>query len=73
MKRWLKLLLSCVVVAGFMFVFPQIMEEVEMYERIIEKSEEMEIDNSSLFYSQEIWTLKAETELKAQLGEKKQP
>ena len=67
MLRWLKLFLYLLILVGFMFTFPQLMKKIEAYNQIIETSEKMEIDNSSLFYSEEIWTFKAETKLKEQL------
>lgn len=71
MMRWLKLLLSLIAVLGFMFTFPLLLQQLDAYEQIIQHSEELEIDNSSLFYSEEMWTSRAESRLKIQLGERR--
>ena len=69
MVRWLRLLLSLIAVVGFMFTFPLLLKKFDAYEQLIQNSEELEIDNSSLFYSEEMWTSRAESQLKIQLGE----
>ena len=69
MRRWLKFIWYSALIAGFIFLFPKVINKVDVYEQIIENSEELEIDNSSLFYSEEMWTSKAERELKTRLGQ----
>jgi len=52
---------------GFIKIFPMILGRISVYQAVIENSENLEIDNSALFYSEESHTSVAERDLKEKL------
>ena len=70
MRSWLKMFACLVAVWGFIKIIPLILENINSYQEVIERSEELGIDNSTLFYSEEPLTFTAEQELKLRLNSK---
>lgn len=73
MKAWIKLIVYLVIVAGSMVVMPWIAKQASTYREIIQRSEELEIDNATLFYSEERWTSRAEQLLNSRLKKQHKP
>lgn len=57
-----------IALGGFIKVFPLLLSRIDTYEKVIENSENLGIDNSTLFYSEEPLTSKAEQELTNRLS-----
>ena len=70
MRSWFKMLACLVAVWGFIKIIPLILENINSYKAVIERSEELGIDNSTLFYSEEPLSFTAEQELKHRLNSK---
>ena len=63
MRNWIKMILCFLAVGGFIKIFPLLSNRIDTYRMIIKNSEQLGIDNSALFYTEEPLTLKAEQEL----------
>lgn len=63
MRDWIKMILCFLAVGVFIKIFPLLSNRIDTYRMIIKNSEQLGIDNSALFYSEEPLTLKAEQEL----------
>jgi hypothetical protein len=68
MKPWFKLILCVLTIWGFVLGVPILLKDIRPYREVIKNSEAMEIDNSALFYSEEVLTSKAELELNERLS-----
>ncbi len=68
MKNWLKLLICVAAIWVFVKITPLLLSRINAYQQVIQKSEILGIDNSALFYSEELLTSKAEQELKERLN-----
>ncbi len=67
MKNLLKLFLCVVAIWVFVKITPVLLSRITSYQQVIQKSEILGIDNSALFYSEELLTSKAEQELNERL------
>jgi len=67
MKSWLKLVISIAIIVGFIKIVPRILSGIEVYHLIQESSEAHNIDNNSLFYSEEAISYEAEKAMKEKL------
>jgi len=68
MKSYLKMMLYLIIVAVFIKAFPLLLKHNHTYMEIKNNSEALEIDNSTLFYSEEPKTYIAEQELATRLN-----
>ena len=68
MRNWVKMILCLLIVWGFIRFAPLLLGKLKSYQNIVEKSEELGIDNSALFYSEEPLTSVAEQELAVKLS-----
>lgn len=64
------MIVCLVAVWGFIKITPLLLENIKSYQEVIERSEELGIDNSTLFYSEEPLTYTSEQELKLRLNSK---
>ena len=64
MRSWLKLFLSILAVYAFIIFIPKMLMNFESYSEVLKSSEKHGIDNSSIFYSEEPISYKAEKEMK---------
>ena len=53
---------------GFIRIAPSLLNKLKSYQDLVQKSEELGIDNSALFYSEEPLTSIAEQELSVKLN-----
>jgi hypothetical protein len=67
MKPWIKMILCFLAIWGFVKFSPLLLNKIESYQLVIKNSEQMGIDNATLFYSEEPLTSDAEQYLKQQL------
>ena len=63
MRDWIKMIVCFLAVGGFIKIFPLLSNRMDTYRMIMKNSEQLGIDNASLFYSEEPLTSKAEQEL----------
>lgn len=68
MKNWLKLGFCLLLILGFVYFAPKALSRIPAYSELIQNSEEMGIDNTALFYSEEALTSEAEKELNDKLS-----
>lgn len=68
MKKWLKLGYCLLLVIGFIYLSPKIFNRIPTYSQVIDNAEARGIDNSALFYSEEMLTSRAEEKLNEQLN-----
>ena len=67
MKNVLKLLFCVVAIWVFVKITPLLLSGINSYQQVIQKSKILGIDNSALFYTEELLTSKAEQELNERL------
>ena len=68
LKAWLKMICAALVIWGFVKCIPLILNRFKIYREITEKSAQLGIENSALFYTEEKHTSVAEQKLKRQLA-----
>jgi len=68
MRAWFKMFICLVSIWGFIKIVPVVLNNLDSYKEVIEHSEELGIDNSTLFYSEEPLSSVAEQELKIRLN-----
>jgi hypothetical protein len=71
MRAWLKLICCFLAIGIFVKVLPLVLNSIKSYHLVVKNSEELGIDNSALFYSEEPLTSIAENELLESLKPKK--
>ena len=71
MKSWLKLICCFLAIGIFVKVLPLVLNSIKSYHLVVKNSEELGIDNSALFYSEEPLTSIAENEINENLRSSK--